>query len=56
LLKLYDLDDNFLNQINSDNIALVQVFDTIQQGVVKLKTNMLSLLGISIDYYDADGD
>lgn len=56
LLKLYDLDDNFVNQINSDNIALVQVFDTIQQGVVKLKTNMLSLLGISIDYYDADGD
>ena len=33
-----------------------EAFDVIQQGVVRLKTNMLSILGISVDYYDADGD
>ena len=35
---------------------MLEAFDIIQQGVVRLKTNMLSILGISVDYYDADGD
>ena len=54
--KLMLLDDNFALQIQTDNIKMLEAYDAIQQGVVRLKTNMLSILGISVDYFDADGD
>ena len=54
--KINLLDDNFINQIESNNMQMLEAYDAIQYGVVRLKTNMLSILGISVDYYDADGD
>ena len=54
--KLMLLDDNFALQIQTDNMKMLEAYDAIQQGVVRLKTNMLSILGISVDYFDADGD
>jgi hypothetical protein len=54
--KLELLSDNFVTQINTDNLKMLQAFDAIQVGVVRLKTNMMSILGISVDYFDADGD
>lgn len=54
--KLNQLDDNFALQVQTDNMKMLEAYDAIQQGVVRLKTNMLSILGISVDYYDADGD
>ena len=54
--KLLLLNDNFAVQIQTDNMKMLEAYDAIQQGVVRLKTNMLSILGISVDYYDADGD
>ena len=54
--KVNSLNDNFSTQILTENIKMLEAFDVIQQGVVRLKTNMLSILGISVDYYDADGD
>ena len=54
--KLNELEDNFVNQIETENIKMLETYQAIQQGVVRLKTNMLSILGISVDYYDADGD
>ena len=54
--KLNSLDNNFVSQIESNNMQMLEAYDAIQQGVVRLKTNMLSILGISVDYYDADGD
>ena len=54
--KLNELEDNFANQIETENIKMLETYQAIQQGVVRLKTNMLSILGISVDYYDADGD
>ena len=54
--KLNLLDDNFVYQIESNNMQMLETYDAIQQGVVRLKTNMLSILGISVDYFDADGD
>jgi hypothetical protein len=35
---------------------MVDVFNKLQEGVVLLKTDMLSALSISVDYIDADGD
>lgn len=56
MIKLEQLNNNFALQIETDNIKMLEAYDSIQQGVVRLKTNMLSILGISVDYYDADGD
>lgn len=56
MVKLNQLNDNFALQIQTDNMKMLEAYDAVQQGVVRLKTNMLSILGISVDYYDADGD
>lgn len=54
--KLNGLDNNFKDQINSNNIKMLECFDALQAGVVLLKTDMLSNLNINVDYVDADGD
>ena len=54
--KLNLLNNDFALQVQQDNMKMLEAYDAIQQGVVRLKTNMLSILGISVDYYDADGD
>ena len=54
--KIELLNDNFFAQINTDHFKMLAAFDAIQVGVVRLKTNMMSILGISVDYFDADGD
>ena len=54
--KIQLLDNNFSLQVNTDNLKMLEAYDAIQQGVVYLKTDMLSLMSISVDYMDADGD
>ena len=54
--KLSDLDENFVNQIGSDNLKFLRTYDAIQEVVVLLKVDMLQLLSINVDYIDADGD
>ena len=51
-----ELDNNFSDQIAIDNLKMLITYDAIQEGVVKFKTDMLSLLSIKVDYIDADGD
>jgi hypothetical protein len=50
------LDNNFYNQILTNNIQVLETYDAIQQGTILLKTDMLSVLQIPTDYVDADGD
>jgi hypothetical protein len=50
------LDNNFYNQISTNNIQVLETYDAIQQGTILLKTDMLSVLQIPTDYVDADGD
>ena len=56
LEKINDLDDNFVSQIETNNIKLLQTYDVIQEIVVLLKVDMLQLLSVNVDYIDADGD
>ncbi len=56
LQKITDLDDNFVNQIETNNTKLLQTYDAIQEIVVLLKVDMLQLLSVTVDYIDADGD
>ena len=46
----------FIDQINTDKSKMLNTFDKLQAIVVNLKTDMLSLLSIQVDYIDADGD
>lgn len=54
--KIEMLDNNFALQTETNNIEMLYAYDAIQEGVVKLKTDMLHSLNISVDYFDADGD
>ena len=54
--RINDLDKNFIYQINNDNTKMLATFDALQKIVVNLKTDMLSLFNIAVDYQDADGD
>ena len=51
-----DLDDDLMNQINTDNYQLLVTYDKIQAAVPLLKVDMIGHLSIDIDYIDADGD
>lgn len=50
------LNDNFSQQIVTDNTAAVNAYNAIQKVVVLTKLDMISALNISIDYVDGDGD
>lgn len=54
--KVQLLNDNFNNQITTDNVAMTEAYDALQLVVVSLKVDMLQAFNISIDYVDADGD
>ncbi len=54
--KISELDENYKNQIQNNNIKFLQTYDAIQEVVVLLKVDMLQLLSINVDYVDADGD
>ena len=50
------LKENFVAQVNENNIEMLRTYDVIQAAVVMLKVDMLQKLNISVDYVDADGD
>ncbi len=50
------LNDNFVTQIENNNILMLEAFDELQKNVVLLKVDMMQALSISIDYVDSDGD
>lgn len=50
------LQNNFIQQIENDNTALLATYDQLQVNVVLLKVDMLQALNINVDYVDADGD
>ncbi len=54
--KIEVLNDNFFDQINSDNTKMTEAYDALQVAVVLMKVDMLQAFGVSVDYTDADGD
>ena len=54
--KIDGLNDNFYDQVENDNLAMLVTFDALQEAVVLLKVDMLQALTINVDYVDADGD
>ena len=54
--KILDLDKNLITQVENNNSKMLVAFDALQTIVVNLKTDMLSLFNVAVDYTDADGD
>ncbi|RDK86938.1 imelysin family protein [Marinirhabdus gelatinilytica] len=54
--ELNELDDNFVNQIETDNSKMLEAYDELQRNVILLKVDMLQALSIDVDYVDSDGD
>ena len=54
--SLNGLDDNFVQQINTNNAQMNSFYDVLQQNVIYTKLDMMQALNITIDYVDGDGD
>ncbi len=50
------LNDNFVEQVETDNSGMLMAYEELQMNVVNMKVDMLQALNISVDYVDADGD
>jgi predicted lipoprotein len=50
------LDENFIDQINTDNTAMYDTYIEMQKAVVMLKIDMTSAMSVTITYTDNDGD
>jgi predicted lipoprotein len=48
--------DDFVLQIEQDNVRMLQAYDELQRAVILLKVDMLQALNIQVDFVDADGD
>ncbi|WP_299365659.1 imelysin family protein [Winogradskyella sp.] len=55
-LAIQSLDDNFYQQIISDNNAMLAAFEELQANVVLLKSDMFSALSIAVEFNSGDGD
>ena len=56
IAKCSKLDNSFSEQIEKDNQALIDVFLSLQEIVTLIKSDMASVLGITITNQDNDGD
>ena len=54
--KLNLLSNNFVENVNNNNQAMINVFNTMQSTIRLLKVDMTSAMSISITYTDTDGD
>ena len=50
------LNEDFGEQVRTDNRAMLELYDEMQRLTVLLKVDMLQALNINVDYIDADGD
>ena len=46
----------FAEQVATDNVQMLELYNELQGNVILLKVDMLQALSISVDYVDADGD
>lgn len=50
------LNNDFVTQVKTNNLDLLETFNQIQQFVTLYKTNIISALDVRIDFADSDGD
>lgn len=50
------LGDNFVEEVENNNLAMLQLYDELQANVVLMKVDMFQALNVKVDFVDADGD
>lgn len=50
------LNNDFSQQVSTNNSKMLSAYDALQQNVVYAKLDMMQALNITIDYVDGDGD
>jgi hypothetical protein len=50
------LNDNFSQQISTNNSKMILAFDALQLNVIYFKLDMMQALNVTVDYVDGDGD
>lgn len=55
-VKVAGLNENFAQQINTNNSQMTAAYNEIQKNVIYTKLDMMQALNITIDYVDGDGD
>lgn len=53
---LNNLGDDLNLQVSTNNAAMISVYDELQEIVILIKTDMLQVLSINVDFIDSDGD
>ena len=51
-----NLNDDFSNQVRTNNNLMLNTYDELQKNVVNIKVDMLQAMSIRVDFVDADGD
>ncbi len=54
--KIESLNADFAFQIQTENGAMLEAYDELQNNVVLMKVDMFQAMNIRVDYVDADGD
>ncbi|WP_179346373.1 imelysin family protein [Winogradskyella ursingii] len=54
--KIQTLNPSFSQQVINDNTQMTQAYDLLQQAVVLLKVDMVSVFDVQVDFTDSDGD
>ena len=54
--KTQGISDNLKEQVETDNVKMLELYDELQIAVVLMKVDMMQALNIQVDYVDADGD
>ena len=50
------IDLPFGEQVTTDNVKMLELYNELQRNTILLKVDMLQALSINVDYVDADGD
>lgn len=51
-----NLNDNFSEQVRTNNSLMLNAYDELQKNVVLIKVDMLQAISVNVDFVDADGD
>jgi len=53
---LNTVSENFKTTLENDVFTMLALYDELQRNTIRIKTNVMQILNVKIDYVDADGD
>jgi hypothetical protein len=53
---LNTISESFKATVENDVFALLALYDELQRNTIRIKTEVMQVLNVKIDYVDADGD